>query len=378
MATVEQIQQLLDQQAKTLKNDLKKELIETMVESVVTKVVIQLKTTIDDEMKPVKARQEKTEVDVAQLRTDLETLSSRVDRREEERVVHPAPAPDQAAAPAVGERPEEEGEAIRRLFREANSCLTFSPITEEDCRELAHRLEVEEEMEQSVAERTALRRMVEEFLAEEMLMADRHITEVMEQVTDIWPKGKKDWNGVIVRFQCEETAGWVLRGKGKMRQGVEGRNKPVVENWVPGGMYRRYNAVRSIAYRIRQKDQMKTRIDFGKDDIQLLTRKDNRDRWSAPVSLENENLPSFQLSPTVVSLQREVRSPTLAPGRARYGGAADGKRPLAASPGHSPARKEPRTAQEGEDGAPEEVGNQDNIVTEISGEDNVTERRKKP
>ena len=45
--------------------------------------------------------------------------------------------------------------------------------------------------------------------------------------------------------------------------------------------------------------------------------------------LLTENLPDFQLSDVVASLTREQRSPTVAPGRARYGGTAprQGKRP---------------------------------------------------
>ena len=68
------------------------------------------------------------------------------------------------------------------------------------------------------------------------------------------------------------------------------------------------------------------------------------DKWSAPVCLERENLPGFQLADLPAVLAMEQRSPTVAPGRARYGGTAprEGKRMCVASPGLSPNNKEAR------------------------------------
>ena len=156
----------------------------------------------------------------------------------------------------------------------------------------------------------------------------------------------------------------------------------MVENWVPGGMYKRYNALRSVAYRLRQKDGLKTRINFGMNDFTLVTRKDSRDHWSAPVPLEAEALPDFQLSDLSAALAREQRSPTVAPGRARYGGTASrqGKRLRVASPGLSPCGKELRV--EVEEGGSQEDGADMDCSTEsgtsISNRDkNVMARKNK-
>ena len=278
------------------------------------------------------------------------------------------PVPGVEAVAGGRHRSPEKVEKVKNLFSEANSTLTFSPIAEEDWRQLVTRLVEEENMDQNEAEKEARYRMVEEYLAQEMLIKEEHIHDVMSQVKTIRPKSRTDWNALVVHFKEEDIADWILRGKGKMRRGVEGVNKPVVENWVPGGLYKRYNALRSVAYRIRQRDGLKTRINFGTSDFSLVTKRDRRDQWSSPVDLEMENLPGFQLSEVTAELAREQRSPTMAPGRARYGGTAprQGKRLRVASPGLSPSGKEARVEEmrtsEGED-----------ISSDI--ERNVTERR---
>jgi hypothetical protein len=380
MATYSQIEQLLAQQAQTLKTELKKEVIETMVENVVTKVVAQLKTNIAEEVtkaiEPIKTSQERSETEVARLRADLETLAGRVDGQETERRDWPHNPPAVVATVSGEQRPGEEEEKIKEMFREANSTLTFSPIAEEDWRQLTTHLVEEENMGQREAEKEAGYRMVEEFLAQEMLMKDEHIHDVMTQVESLRPKVKAGWNAVVVRFKDQDIADWILRGKGKMRRGVEGTNKPVVENWVPGGLYKRYNALRSVAYRLRQRDGLKTRINFGNKDFTLVTKKDSKDHWSAPVSLAAESLPGFQLSDVTAALAWEQRSPTMAPGRARYGGTAarQGKRPLAASPGLSPRGKEQRLGEESDGGH----GAREADEVYNAGEDrNVTARKDK-
>jgi hypothetical protein len=398
MATYSQIEKLLAQQAQTIKTELKKEVLETMVENVVTKVVAQLKTNIEEDVtkaiEPVKISQDKTEAEVARLRSDLATLASRMDGQEKEiRDGHSSPpaAQDPAAisqsAAGRGQRPAGEDQKIQNMFREANSTLTFSPMAEEDWKQLTARLVEEEQMDVKQAEMEAGYRMVEEYLAQEMRMKSEHVQDVMDLVETWWPKGKAGWNAMVVRFRDVDIVDWVLRGKAKMRRGVEGVNKPVVENWVPGGLYKRYNAVRSAAYRIRQRDGLRTRINFGTSDFTLVTRRDGKDHWSAPVALEN--LPDFLLSDTVAALAREQRSPTQAPGRARYGGTAPReKRTLEASPGLSPLRKEPRTNPEatgdgqGTEGSSEEqISGEDerdsDDETIKNNEDNITGRKKR-
>ena len=69
-----------------------------------------------------------------------------------------------------GRRPAREEEKVKEMFREANSTLTFSPIAEEDWRQLTTRLVEEENMGLREAEKEAGHRMVKEYLALEMLM----------------------------------------------------------------------------------------------------------------------------------------------------------------------------------------------------------------
>ena len=85
-----------------------------------------------------------------------------------------------------------------------------------------------------------------------------------------------------------------------------------------------------------------------------------------------EKLPDFQLSDVVASLTREQRSPTVAPGRARYGGTAprQGKRPRVASPGLSPSGKEPRVEEEEESSSQGEVEDE---VSTSKGENSTNE-----
>ena len=286
------------------------------------------------------------------------------------------------ATASGGRRPAREEVKVKEMFREANSTLTFSPIAEDDWRQLTTRLVEEENMGLREAEKEAGNRMLEEYLAQEMGMKEEYIEDVMSQVESLQPKVRTGWNALVVRFSDEAIVDWILRGKGKMRRGVEGPDKPVVENWVPGGMYKRYNALRSVAYRLRQKDDLKTRINFGMNDFTLVTRKDSRDHWSAPVPLEAESLPDFQLSDVSAALAREQRSPTIAPGRARYGGTAprQGKRLRVASPGLSPSGKEPRVEEE--EGGSQEDGEDETSTSDseksISEQDkNVTVRKNK-
>ena len=118
------------------------------------------------------------------------------------------------------------------------------------------------------------------------------------------------------------------------------------------------------------------------NDFTLVTRKNNSDHWSAPVPLEAEALPDFQLSDVSAALAREQRSPTVAPGRARYGGTAprQGKRLRVASPGLSPSGKEPRVEEE--EGGSQEDGEDEMSTSDseksISEQDkNVTVRKNK-
>ena len=284
------------------------------------------------------------------------------------------------ASASGGRRPAREEVKVKEMFREANSTLTFSPIAEDDWRQLTTRLVKEENMGLREAEKEAGNRMLEEYLAQEMGMKEEWIEDVMSQVESLQPKVRTGWNALVVRFSDEAIVDWILRGKGKMRRGVEGADKPVVENWVPGGMYKRYNALRSVAYRLRQKDGLKTRINFGINDFTLVTRKDSRDRWSTPVSLEAESLPDFQLSDVSAALAREQRSPTTAPGRARYGGTAprQGKRLRVASPGLSPSGKEPRVEEEegcSEEDGEDEINTSDSEKTISEQDKNVTVRK---
>ena len=129
------------------------------------------------------------------------------------------------------------------------------------------------------AEKEASNRMLEEFLAQEMMMREEHIEEGMGQVEYLQPKVRTVWNALIVGFKDKAIVDWIIRGKRKIRQGMEGANKSLVENWVPGVMYKRYNVLQSVANRLRQRDGLKIRINFGMIDFTLVTMKDSRDYY---------------------------------------------------------------------------------------------------
>ena len=57
-----------------------------------------------------------------------------------------------------------------------------------------------------------------------------------------------------------DTSLWILKGKIKLRTGLVGDNKLVVENWVLDGIYKMYNIVRSLAYKYRCENKLKTQI----------------------------------------------------------------------------------------------------------------------
>ena len=323
-------------------------------------------------MQPVKEGQEKTDAAVSKLAAELETLRSRVTSKQEETILLDAVGrreerecliqtnkkqassktyantliTEGGSCPKGLEKNAKEEDEIRNLFRKANSTITIGPNTEEEWRVLVSMLQREENMEDKQAKIEAYRRMIEEYLELEMSMKETHITEVMSQVVDIVPMKKVGWKSLVVKFNSPDIVEWILRGKGKMRQGVEGESRPVVQNWVPDGMYRRYNAVRSNAFKIRHEEKLQTRIIFGDKDFQLVTRRSKDDFWGEPVLLTN--LPGFQTSSSLKILDRGVRSPTLAPGRARYGGAGvrKEKRPLSSSPGHSPNNKQSKISPE--------------------------------
>ena len=132
------------------------------------------------------------------------------------------------------------------------------------------------------------------------------------------------------------TSQWVLQGKAMMRQG---ENKPVLENWVPDGMYRRYIAVRCLACKQQHKNKVKTQIRFGQNDFTLMVIKTRNDFWQ-PVPMSD--LPDFQPYKRLGRKTKQVRSPTRALGRPKYGGTVGriDKRALSMSPGYSPESKQ--------------------------------------
>ena len=67
-----------------------------------------------------------------------------------------------------------------------------------------------------------------------------------------------------------------------------------VVRWYPRQMYERYRAVESIAYEMRKKQQLKTRVKIGREDIELSVREAGSTVWrrqSLPW-----NLPDFDLT----------------------------------------------------------------------------------
>ena len=90
-------------------------------------------------------------------------------------------------------------------------------------------------------------------MEQEIGIQGRHLKEVIDQVVDIFPKNNGDWKTLAVRFEHRDEAEWILRGKIKLRKEVVGQNRSVVENWVPYGLCKQYNGVRSLAYKFQRK-----------------------------------------------------------------------------------------------------------------------------
>ena len=355
----QELKEALDEQS----DKLERRIVKTMTDKVVEKVVTQLKGTIEEEVikatEPVRQNLERNEEILAKLKKDMDALKAKVDNKENEsnenetdfpalprteKPVHMAATwtEDNMQNRVEDKTYRKDEEEIRNILKKAKSAITFGPNTEEDFREIVSKLERDDKMDKREAEDKALQMMIIEFFELEMMMKKEHIDVIMkEHVKEIYPKTRTNWKAIVVKFHSEDIVDWIMRGKGKMRQGIEGSNKPVAENFVPGGMYRRYNAVKSIAYRIRHNEGLQTKITFGHTDICLVTSKRKEDFWGEPIKLTN--LPDFQVR-SLNGLDREKRTPSKAPGRERYGGTTTerDKRPLSLSPGNSPASKQTR------------------------------------
>ena len=234
---------------------------------------------------------------------------------------------------------QEKVEEVRKMFFEASLTLMFSPIYKDDWQAQVN-TRIEKGTKIRKAEQQAGNFLVKEYLEQEMGIQGRHLEDVMDQVVEIFPKNYGDWKTLAVRFENTAVTEWILRQKIVLRTGVDGHNKPVVENWVPDGLYKRYNGVRSLAYKFRHKNNLKTQIIFGESDFLLVTRRNKNEYWSKPMALTN--LPGFQVPGQWAVPSREVRSPTQAPGRQRYGGMSSRseKRASSTSPGQSPNNKQ--------------------------------------
>ena len=123
---------------------------------------------------------------------------------------------------------------VRRLFFQASSTLTFSPIYKEDWQAQVNN-RVEEGIELMKAEQQAGNFLVKEFLEQEMGIKERHLEEVMEQVVEIFPKNRTEWNTLAVRFENTAVAEGILREKAKMRTFYRdytcGQFKSAARNW---------------------------------------------------------------------------------------------------------------------------------------------------
>ena len=97
--------------------------------------------------------------------------------------------------------------------------------------------------------------------------------------------------------------------------------------------------MRSLAYKQRHENKVKTKIGFGKNDFTMMVRKTRNDFWQ-PVPMSD--LPDFQPYERLGRKTKEVRSPTQALGRPKYGETAGriDKRALSMSPESKPRRIE--------------------------------------
>ena len=189
MATVEQIQALLDKQAEKIGKDVENKVTEKMADNLVKKVVENLKPVlmnhIEDQVAkavdPVIKMHKKTDSLVSKLVNDLAHLTSKVDSQEDEmKKRHDEDEKKKKDESEIKKKKEEDERRkrkdedetrkrkeedemrkrqedggmrkrddgaeskVKELFKEVNSTLTFSPITEEDWKALSDKLRSEQ------------------------------------------------------------------------------------------------------------------------------------------------------------------------------------------------------------------------------------------
>ena len=108
-------------------------------------------------------------------------------------------------------------------------------------------------------------------------------------IVKIYPQTREDWNVLYVEFGNSYQVDKVFSHTRYMT-----KQDHRVLRWYPRQMYARYRAVESIAYDLRIRLQMKTRVKIGRDDIQLYTRDEHSIFWR--MQILPDNLPKFEIT----------------------------------------------------------------------------------
>jgi hypothetical protein len=147
----------------------------------------------------------------------------------------------------------------------------------------------------------AKRMEIESYLKCEMKMKPSDIQKL--EMVRIFSPAKEDWNVLYVEFGSDYQVDMVFSHTRNM---VKQDHRVV--RWYPRQMYERYRAVESIAYDLRRRLKLKTRVKIGRNDIELNTRETASTVWRRHVL--PDSLPKFEMADF-----RPVQASSPPPGR---------------------------------------------------------------
>ena len=119
----------------------------------------------------------------------------------------------------------------------------------------------------------AKRMEIESYLKCEMKMKPSDIQKL--DIVRIFSPAKEDWNVLYVEFGSDYQVDMVFSHTRNMAAKQDHR----VVRWYPRQMYERYRAVEYIAYDLRRRLKLKTRVKIGRSDIELNTREAASTVW---------------------------------------------------------------------------------------------------
>ena len=128
---------------------------------------------------------------------------------------------------------------------------------------------------------------VKSYLKCEMKMKPSDIEKL--DIVRIFSPAKEDWNVLYVEFGSDYQVDMVFSHTRNM---VKQEHRVV--RWYPRQMYERYRAVESVAYDMRKRLMLKTRVKIGMNDIELSTREACSTVWRRQVL--PDSLPKFEMA----------------------------------------------------------------------------------